>query len=223
MESNSETERLLSRDSIVGEKVQRSPGSADSYQSTDSGNTSSSSQEKTNLEKIDIWDKEVSSPIFNYEPSLVIEVPIYIFARLFNPDVIVVFFLITFVYQALVNKDYFFIIKPFIHVLVCLIVTLITKHVFGRPRPNIKTSVRRKFNCRSKETNCSMPSGDSMQCGSFAIIFLMYFNCPFGFLLIPFVMFSRIFYFCHYFLDTLVGSISGILLSTGVYFCLSSL
>ena len=66
-----------------------------------------------------------------------------------------------------------------------LIITLITKHIFGRPRPIPRDSVKRRFNCRSKETNCSMPSGDSMQCANFAIVIIYYFNNYYGLMLIP--------------------------------------
>ena len=53
---------------------------------------------------------------------------------------------------------------------------------------------------RKKEKNFSMPSGDSMQAANFAIVALFYFNISFfGFLILPFVMVARIFYFCHYF------------------------
>ena len=79
-----------------------------------------------------------------------------------------------------------------------LIITLITKHIFGRPRPIPRDSVKRRFNCRSKETNCSMPSGDSMQCANFAIVIIYYFNNYYGLMLIPFVMFSLILFLSLY-------------------------
>ena len=102
-----------------------------------------------------------------------------------------------------------------------LIITLITKHIFGRPRPIPRDSVKRRFNCRSKETNCSMPSGDSMQCANFAIVIIYYFNNYYGLMLIPFVMFSRVFNFCHYIFDTVVGTLIGLGASCAMYYILN--
>ena len=126
-----------------------------------------------------------------------------------------------FAYHAIVYKNYYFIIKPLTHVITMLIITLITKHIFGRPRPIPRDSVKRRLNCRSKETNCSMPSGDSMQCANFAIVIIYYFNNYYGLMLIHFVMFSRVFYFCHYIFDTVVGTLIGLGASCAMYYILN--
>ena len=216
---NSETETLVPPEK--SKDLQR-PGSPLSSQSTDSDSDAPpKKQDLSLLSKLDLMDKSLSTPIYKLETNCLIEFLIYSFARLFNPDFMACYFILMFAYHAIVYKNYFFIIKPLTHVLVILIVTLVTKHIIGRPRPQIMEGVKRRFNCRSKETNCSMPSGDSMQCASFAIVWIFYFNHFYGLLLIPFVMFSRVFYFCHYLMDTVVGTIMGLLVAVAMYFILS--
>ena len=58
-----------------------------------------------------------------------------------------------------------------------------------------------------------MPSGDSIQSANFAVLILFYLGNFTGFILIPFVMFARIFYFCHYIMDTVIGVLIGLSVS----------
>ena len=169
--------------------------------------------------KIDPWDKKLSNYIHELELNKILENIIYIFGRLFNSDMIIIFYISVFIYQSYFNKDYFFIIKPFIHVTVVFILTGILKYSLKRPRPEINQNVKRIYNLRKKEKNFSMPSGDSMQAGNFGVVALFYFNMSYlGFIILPFVMFARIFYFCHYFMDTLIGAIIGGGVSFGLVF-----
>ena len=190
----------------------------------------STSQQKNNsifknvLSKIDLCDKLLSNYIHELELNTILENIIYIFARIFNSDIIIIFYILTFLYQSLINNNYFFIIKPFIHVTIIFILTGLLKYSLKRPRPDINKKVKRKYNLRKKETNFSMPSGDSMQAANFAVIALFYFKVSyFGFFILPFVMFARIFYFCHYFFDTLIGAFIGGCVSLGLVFPLKNL
>ena len=179
---------------------------------------------KNILSKIDSFDKKISNYIHTLELNKVLENIIYIFARLFNPDIMIIFYLSILFYQMVIKKNYFYIIKPLIHLTVTLILTSILKYSFKRPRPEINSKVKRLDNLRKKEKNFSMPSGDSMQAANFAIVALFYFNISFfGFLILPFVMFARIFYFCHYFFDTLVGALIGGGVSLGLVFPLKKI
>ena len=179
---------------------------------------------KNILSKIDSFDKKISNYIHTLELNKVLENIIYIFARLFNPDIMIIFYLSILFYQMVIKKNYFYIIKPLIHLTVTLILTSILKYSFKRPRPEINSKVKRLHNLRKKEKNFSMPSGDSMQAANFAIVALFYFNISFfGFLILPFVMFARIFYFCHYFFDTLVGALIGGGVSLGLVFPLKKI
>ena len=175
------------------------------------------------LEKLDSYDKKLSSYIHNLEINCFLEYLIYIFARMYNVDTITSYFILTFIYFAYFYNNYTFIIRPLIHVIIILIITLLSKSFFGRKRPNENKEVIRLFNCRSCENNCSMPSGDSMQAANFAILFLYYFGNFFGFFLIPFVMFARIFYFCHYVFDTVIGALMGFFISYILVFSLDFL
>jgi membrane-associated phospholipid phosphatase len=169
------------------------------------------------LAKCDKFDKKLSNYIHEMEVNIWVEIIIYIFARIFNSDLIIAFYLLLFLYQSIFNQNYYFVIKPLIHVFVIFILTGILKYSLKRPRPEINENVKRKYNFRNKETNFSMPSGDSMQAANFAIICLFYLFGNYigfiGFIIIPLVMFARIFYFCHYLFDTIVGAIVGLTVS----------
>ena len=159
--------------------------------------------------QLDYYDKYFSNYIHGMEVNIWLERIIYIFARLFNPDLTVIFYILLFLYQYFTKGIIFFVVKPLIHVITMLIITVVLKYIIKRPRPEINEFVKRRYNVRKKETNFSMPSGDSMQAGNFAIISLLYLNSYYGFFLVPFVMFARIFYFCQYLFDTIIGVLIG--------------
>ena len=171
------------------------------------------------LSTIDLYDKKISNYIYDIELNSFMENIIYIFGRLFNSDILIIFYISIFFYQSFFHKNYYYIIKPFLHVFIIFILTCVLKYSFKRQRPEIKKNVKRKYNLRKKEKNYSMPSGDSMQAANFAIIALFYFRVNFiGFFILPFVMFARIFYFCHFFFDTLIGAFIGGSISFGLIF-----
>ena len=173
------------------------------------------------LSILDNYDKQLSDKIHKLEINDIFEFVLYLSARLYNPECVTCYFIIMFAYFAKVKHDYFFIVKPVLHVLIILLVTLISKHIIGRPRPNVRENVKRNFILRHKEKNCSMPSGDAMQSANFAVILIYSFNCYYGILLIPFVMISRVYYFCHYVSDTVVGAIAGWIISYSLVVVLS--
>ena len=178
----------------------------------------------TILSTIDSYDKKISNYIYDLELNTFTENIIYIFGRLFNPDISILFYILIFCYQSFFYHNYFYLLKPFLHVFIVFIFTGVLKYSFKRKRPEIKKNVKRKYNLRKKEKNFSMPSGDSMQAANFAIIALFYFRVSFlGFIILPFVMFARIFYFCHFFFDTLIGAFIGGSISFGLIFPLRKL
>jgi membrane-associated phospholipid phosphatase len=54
-----------------------------------------------------------------------------------------------------------------------------------------------------------MPSGDSAQCALWVGMVFLFFNIRYPLMLIPFVMFGRVYYFCHWVTDTIVGVLIG--------------
>ncbi len=179
---------------------------------------------KSLLTRIDLFDKKISNNIYELELNIILENIIHFFGRLFNVDIVLIFYISVFIYQSFFNKNYYYIIKPFIHLSLIFILSTILKYIIKRPRPDINKNVKRLYNLRKKEKNFSMPSGDSMQAANFAIIALFYFNVSYlGFIVVPFVMFARIFYFCHYFFDTLIGALIGGFVSFGLVFPLRCL
>ena len=182
------------------------------------------SQIKSLLTRIDLFDKKISNNIYELELNIILENIIHMFGRLFNVDIVLIFYISVFIYQSFFNKNYYYIIKPFIHLSLIFILSTILKYIIKRPRPDINKNAKRLYNLRKKEKNFSMPSGDSMQAANFAIIALFYFNVSYlGFIVVPFVMFARIFYFCHYFFDTLIGALIGGFVSFGLVFPLRCL
>lgn len=180
-----------------------------------------SDNNKILLEKLDNLDKSLSQIIHDLNLGRNMDMLIYIFARLFNPDFIVSYFLVILSYKIYINNDYLFVIKPIISTVVCLGVTLSLKKYFGRKRPNYSKISKRIYDLRKLERNCSMPSGDSLQAANFSIILFFYFDSTLGFYIIPFVMFARIYFYCHFLFDTVVGVTLGIFWSSLVYYCVN--
>ncbi len=100
---------------------------------------------------------------------------------MYNVDSISLYFIITLLYKNHFVNDYYFIISPLIYDIIIFIITLSTKFFFGRKRTELKTNVKRLFDCRNSENNCSMLSGDSMQAANFDILILFYFGNFIGF------------------------------------------
>jgi len=175
-------------------------------------NNNSSSYINKIISKIIFFDKKYSEIIHKSEVNKILELLLFISARLYNPECVLIYFLIMFYYSNLT-----FILKPLTHVIICLIITISMKHYTKRIRPNLYDNIKRRYNVRDRETNCSMPSGDSMQAANFAIIFYFYYGKIFGFFLILPVMLSRIFFCCHYIMDTIVGVIIGFIVSLTLF------
>jgi membrane-associated phospholipid phosphatase len=175
-------------------------------------NNSSSFVNNNIISKIIFFDKKYSEIIHKSEVNIILELLLFIAARLYNPECVTIYFIIMFYYTNLI-----FILKPLIHVIICLLITISLKHIIKRIRPNIYNNIKRRYNLRDRETNCSMPSGDSMQAANFAIIFYCYYGKIFGFFLIIPVMISRIFFCCHYIMDTIVGVLIGFIVSFSLF------
>lgn len=156
---------------------------------------------------VDSKDKSISLILQTYIANKYIEYILYIFSRLYNPDTITIY-LVCMLLFSIYKKNYYFIFKPISFVAFGIIITVILKKFVGRPRPNLNT--KRLFKVREKENNASMPSGDSLQAGIFAMILFYYYNFNFGFFLIPGVMTSRVYFYCHYWMDTIIGAFLGI-------------
>ncbi len=165
------------------------------------------------LYTLDRYDKYVSKYIHSTELNKNIEIIVYCLARMFNPDIVVCYFILMSIFS---YNNLHFVLKPILHTLLSLLVSLIIKKLIARPRPQ-KFDTNRLYDLRQHEKNFSMPSGDSLQAANFAIILFVYYNTFIGFLFIPLVMYARIFYFCHYILDTVAGCTLGILVSYITY------
>ena len=173
---------------------------------------------------LDSLDKKLSKPLQTYRPKFPIECVFYVFARLFNVDTVIIYFVITLIYSIYKYKHGYLVLYPIIHVLSGLLISLSLKKIIGRKRPKLK--VYRYFRIREKYNDGSMPSGDSIQAGVFSAMIIMYFKSKyryFAVLFMPTVMSGRVFFCCHYWLDTVVGAILGFSISVLDYFLISSI
>ena len=113
-----------------------------------------------------------------------------------------------------------------IQVLIVLILTTIGKKYTRRLRPEVSNESRRWVDFRTKETNGSLPSGDTAQAALLACF--IRFNFPyfyeslgsdyFAFKFIILVAIARVFHHCHFFGDTFIGAAIGISVAT-IYSC----
>lgn len=102
-------------------------------------------------------------------------------------------------------------------ILLTLVLTLFLKKALGRPRPvyNSTRGSQLLLNFRERETNCSMPSGDSAQAGLFWAFLVLQtgLSLPLGCLCAFGTMFARVFYMCHYWGDTVAGVGLGVMVA----------
>lgn len=169
-------------------------------------------EEHIDLEKLDKFDKEFSKKIHDCTLPKNVENIIYLFARMFNPDLITSYLVIIMSYKTFQNEP-LFVLKPILSTIVTLLISLYLKKYIGRPRPEPSKISQRNYDLRKYEKNFSMPSGDSIQAGNWAIIIYFFTGYDFGFIIVPFVMFSRIYFYCHYLFDTIIGAVLGSLIS----------
>ena len=65
-------------------------------------------------------------------------------------------------YQSYLERPAFIAVQYLSQIVVMLVLTTFTKRLFNRPRPTIPSpDCRRMIDLRSKEKNCSFPSGDA--------------------------------------------------------------
>ena len=89
-----------------------------------------------------------------------------------------------------------------------MVIGLALKKILGRPRPVLINP--REVNLRSKENNCSLPSGDTLFSAALTTLLYTRHHMGFAFMLIPLVAFARIYYQCHWIGDTVFGAALGI-------------
>lgn len=183
---------------------------------TETANTNSLPTEAvkipTLLQRIDKLDKNISAFIhgldygfFNYL--------ILVFACTFNtPFVIVIPSAYIYWRAAYRTRE---ILHYIILQLIGVAITLALKRFFGRPRPILDAIIGSKKTraLRKRESNHSMPSGDSMQVALFAAFCYLNFNEAFWFWIIPVVMYGRVHFMCHYLADTVVGASVGLIVA----------
>ena len=70
---------------------------------------------------------------------------------------------------------------------------------------------KRWCNMRAREKGMSMPSGDSASCAFLCTVFWTVFNSKlYMFTILPLTMCGRVYVYCHWFGDTIVGALIGV-------------
>ena len=109
--------------------------------------------------------------------------------------------------------------------IVLVIFAQIFKYSIRRPRPNpLPNAVRWGLDLRGGEDGTfSMPSGDSAAATTFCWFIYSTLNMPAIFVIVPLVMAGRVFYFCHWIGDTIMGVLLGVFSMSSVFFLIMNL
>ncbi len=165
------------------------------------------------LSLIDNIDKKLSAKIHHADYGIFNHV-IFFFAVLFNSPVTIIIPLM-YIYW---KSD--FSVNSLAHFgalqLLGLFFTLALKKSLARPRPILHENAKKSRALRKKETNHSMPSGDSLQAGIFASFCFLNYGEIYWFLIMIIVMYGRVHFVCHYLMDTIVGASIAIALAFSV-------
>ena len=195
------------------------------------------------IEVLDAIDKEWSNKL-NKENRLSIELPLILFAHIFNRAFIffpVGLFIViggiryetwmsvngykippsedvTFATRFLLGICFMFFFSLMLVLMV--ISTTILKKLIKRQRPPLPEMIyaKRMNNLRGRETGTyAMPSGDSAACALFCYILTHQMKVQAIYLILPLVCLGRVYYHCHWIGDTIVGSVVGTM--WGVFGC----
>ena len=190
-------------------------------------------------------DKEWSFMI-SKENRLSIELPLIVFAHVFNRAIIVIPFSVCilvgfFRYDTWMEAMGYKLPPPNVahtsrfllglafmifYAIFCVMMVITTtafKKLIKRPRPPMPDMIyaKRMNNLRAKEVGTyAMPSGDSAACALFCYLMAVQMRVQAIYLILPLVCLGRVYYHCHWIGDTIVGSIIGTLwgvLGCGVF------
>lgn len=105
--------------------------------------------------------------------------------------------------------------------ILAMVIFVITplKFLFRRNRPVRNKQVRRYCNMRDRENgNPSFPSGDAAAAAFFGCAYLYVFQIPWIIVVcLPLCSLGRVYVHCHWFLDTVFGSIFGVVFASYFY------
>lgn len=164
------------------------------------------------LETLNKFDHECSKRIFQLDMKNPFNWIIYSTSLVYMEEAVV---LTVVLYHFLVFKSLSTTAKYILTLLLNLMVTVITKKVFGRTRPSQKEltkSTKTSF-FRKKQSNGSLPSGDCMQgfaFATFAILYCEQWVVILGCVLAIMIAFGRVYVGCHYIGDVTFGAFFGI-------------
>ena len=184
------------------------------------------------LGRLIAFDKMCSDAVQSNN-SLACELPLFIFAHMFNRIwVIMPMILMWFIgycrYDVMLTSQGFaalgseidetlkirmgFVFMFYFDLILLAMVTStqVMKYTIKRERPQRKLAVPRLSNLRDKEVGTySMPSGDTSAAAVFCFINACVMGLPAMYIILPLVALGRVYYQCHWFGDTIIGSFVG--------------
>jgi len=150
-----------------------------------------------------LWAKDFGKPI-NYF--------IYFLSCIFMEETAVVMIFLSFF---IFGRSLQLFIVYLITFVACIVVTLGVKKLTRRARPTPKDfpKTTKSMFFRNKQSNNSMPSGDTLQAANLAWFIYLFVGTPWQYIFIliaVMVAYSRVYLCCHFISDTLVGAILAI-------------
>ena len=169
------------------------------------------------LKALDEIDKSISKKVHHFDLGTIGSYIIFAFAWMYNkpPQM-----LIWLTYTYFMTFDKLVVMKLLIFQIVGVTITLFLKKTIARERPFTAKEGEDPFSdgksshLRKKESNKSMPSGDSCQAAIFAAFARINLGQNFWPIVMLLAMYGRVYYRCHFVGDTIVGATIGYLLVT---------
>jgi membrane-associated phospholipid phosphatase len=174
------------------------------------------------LKQIEVIDQKLSNKIHHIPSTFIGDLLVLIPASLFGQFVVPFHLLLAYF------GPFRYFLQFLVGTLITVIVSNVLKHYVGRLRPGQHAVDHRLVNLRSLEKNHSMPSGDSAQSGLWITLLVYFTGSNYWALLIPFTMFGRVYYGCHWWGDTIFGVLLGWIVAQVVmvalqWYCFSSI
>mmetsp|Transcript_42417 Transcript_42417/g.49122 ORF Transcript_42417/g.49122 Transcript_42417/m.49122 type:complete len:200 (+) Transcript_42417:30-629(+) len=158
------------------------------------------------LHHLDELDKKYSRRIHYLDFGHLNKV-VYLMARFFNPENLASVYLIIFY---LSNKNFFYVMIFLEGAALSLLLSIYLKGLIGRLRPVFPEDVTKSGYLRGIEKLNSMPSGDAIQAGYFAMFCMYHFNNPYVLAICFFALYGRVHFVIHWIGDIIVGMIIGL-------------
>ena len=164
-----------------------------------------------------IWSKR----IFNQDFGKTRNYFFYFFSTIFMEETAALIVVLTYFFLGRSLQNFIVYLITFV---ANIIMTVVTKKLFARPRPTNRDFPQKSSKSlffRNKQSNHSLPSGDTIQAVNLAWFIYFYGDTQLATLIfLPtclLVAYSRVYLCCHFISDTVIGGIIAILTSNTIF------